>query len=61
MYMVDESEKDKKRTYTTVSLPLVLADRIDKLVESGRGGYVSRTDFVLDSLRRRLKDFDMIE
>jgi len=54
-------EETTKRKYTTVSIPFTLAEKIDKLVESNRGGYVSRVDFVLDSVRRRLKDFDMIE
>jgi metal-responsive CopG/Arc/MetJ family transcriptional regulator len=59
--MTEASEGEKKRSYTTIGLPLNLAYRIDKLIESERGGYVSRTDFVLDAVRRRLKDFDMIE
>jgi Arc/MetJ-type ribon-helix-helix transcriptional regulator len=52
---------EKKRNYTTISLPLVLAEKIDKLLESGRTGYTDRSDFVLDAIRRRLKTYDMIE
>lgn len=60
--VLDEaSEGDGKRSYTTVSIPLVLAHRIDKIVESGRGGYTNRTDFVLDAVRTRLRELDMLE
>ena len=59
--MSQKKDRKAERDYTTVNIPWVLAERIDKVIESKRGGYVSRVDFVLDSLRRRLKDFDMIE
>jgi len=59
--MSEKEDEKSKRSYTTTNIPNVLVDRIDRLIESGRGGYVSRSDFILDAIRRRLRDFDMIE
>jgi metal-responsive CopG/Arc/MetJ family transcriptional regulator len=53
MYMEDAGEK-RKRNYTTVSIPLALMKRIDQLLE--KEGYRNRSDFILESIRRRLDE-----
>jgi len=50
----------RKRNYTTISVPLVLMNRVDKVVEDGKHGYVSRTDFIYDAIRRRLSELDYL-
>jgi metal-responsive CopG/Arc/MetJ family transcriptional regulator len=42
--------------YTSVSIPIVLAEEIDRVVESGRYGYKNRPEFVCDAIRRRLEE-----
>jgi len=42
--------------YTTVSIPVSLAEKIDGVVESGRYGYKNRPEFVCDAIRRRLEE-----
>lgn len=49
-------ESKKTRKYTTVSIPVGLADRIDQIVKRGRE-YQNRGDFVLEAIRRRLEEF----
>ena len=41
------------RDYTTISIPLSLADKIDEAVK--KWGYQSRADFVRDAIRRLLE------
>jgi Arc/MetJ-type ribon-helix-helix transcriptional regulator len=45
-----------KKEYVTVSIPVELAKKIDELIESGKGGYVSRQEFVNDAIRRRIEE-----
>lgn len=40
--------------YTTVKIPMDLAEQIDDLVENLKLGYRSRTDFILECVRQRL-------
>lgn len=42
-----------KQKYTTVSIPLDLAQKIDAILE--KGAYKNRPDFVRDAIRRLLK------
>ncbi|MFQ5759283.1 MAG: ribbon-helix-helix domain-containing protein [Candidatus Bathyarchaeia archaeon] len=44
------------RKHTTVSFPLDLAERIDRVLS--KGGYQSRSDFVRDAVRRLLKELE---
>jgi metal-responsive CopG/Arc/MetJ family transcriptional regulator len=53
MYM-DDGEDKRKRNYTTVSIPLALMKRIDQIIE--KEGYRNRSDFILESIRRRLDE-----
>jgi Arc/MetJ-type ribon-helix-helix transcriptional regulator len=48
------AENKEERDYTTVSIPLSLAERIDKLVN--KGSYSNRPDFVRDAIRRLLEE-----
>ncbi|MEM1661022.1 MAG: ribbon-helix-helix domain-containing protein [Candidatus Bathyarchaeia archaeon] len=41
--------------YVTVKIPKSLVDEIDKLIESKKRGYVSRTDVVKEALRILLR------
>jgi len=54
MYMERAKTKTRKRTYTTVSIPLALMSRIDQILE--KEGYRNRSDFILESIRRRLDE-----
>ena len=51
----------KTRNYTTTSIPWALMERIDAVVEGGKHGYRSRSDFILDAVRRRLRELDYLE
>ena len=48
--------KSVKKEYVTVSIPIELAKKIDELIASGKGGYVSRQEFVADAIRRRIEE-----
>ena len=50
----------RERDYTTVSIPWALMDRVDAVVESKKHGYRSRSDFILDALRKRLRELDYL-
>lgn len=45
-----------KKEYVTVSIPVELAKKIDEIIEAGKGGYVSRQEFVADAIRRRIEE-----
>lgn len=51
--MKGESE-EKERGYTTISIAIEMAERIDKVVE--KGDYSNRPDFVRDAVRRLLEE-----
>ena len=53
--------KGEKRDYTTVSLPWALVDKIDAVVESQKYGYRNRSDFILDSIRKRLRELGALD
>jgi metal-responsive CopG/Arc/MetJ family transcriptional regulator len=46
-----------KTEYTTIHIPKVLAELIDKLVENGEFAYSSRSEFVKDAIRRFLEQY----
>ena len=48
-----------KRDYTTMSIPLSLAERIDRVLK--KEGYQSRSDFVRDAVRRWLDKIEKEE
>lgn len=50
--MKNPAEKTK---YTTIHVPVVLANLIDDLVNSGAFAYSGRSEFVKDALRRFLE------
>ncbi len=61
--MSEETERKpkRKRRYTTVNIPWVLMERIDAVIRDGKHGYVRRSDFILDAIRRRLRELDYLE
>ena len=54
-------EQKKKRNYTTVSIPLSLMRKIGEVVKSEKYGYRNNSDFVLDALRKRLRELNVLE
>jgi len=56
-----DKPKSKRRSYTTVNISWVLMERIDAVIRDGRHGYVRRSDFILDAIRRRLRELDYLE
>jgi len=51
----------KESKYTTVSIPTILIRRIDEVVASGKYGYQNRTDFILEAIRKRLRELGLLE
>jgi Arc/MetJ-type ribon-helix-helix transcriptional regulator len=47
----------KRKVYTTVHIPKVMADGIDEVMTAEVGAYSSRSEFVKDAVRRRLEDY----
>lgn len=47
---------EKEHEYTTVSIPIDLASKVDKTLE--KGGYQNRADFVRDAIRRLLEKLE---
>ncbi|RLI06111.1 hypothetical protein DRO24_05325 [Candidatus Bathyarchaeota archaeon] len=50
-----------KRKWRTVSLPAVLVERVEALVESGKYGYRNVPDFVTDAVRRLLREYGYLK
>jgi len=46
---------ETKDDYVTVRIPKLLADEIDKIIESGTLGYRSRAEMVNDAIRLRIE------
>ena len=61
MVMHMNGEKLKKRDYTTVSIPLSLMERVDEAVKSRKYAYQNRSDFILDAIRKRLRELGLLE
>ena len=55
-----DEEKNDLRNYTTVSIPVALIKKVDAVIESGAHGYRNRADFVLDAIRKRLRELDFL-
>lgn len=51
----------RKYKYHTVNVPLVLADKINKVIESGEHGYTSVPEFVKESTRRYLRELGYLK
>jgi Arc/MetJ-type ribon-helix-helix transcriptional regulator len=50
----------KPRKYTTVSIPISLMKNIEKLVNKEDSEYQNKADFVLDAIRRRLRELGVL-
>ena len=46
----------KKTKYMPVAIPQELVEIIDSVVKSGKYGYRSRNEFVVEAIRRRLEE-----
>ena len=55
------SKQEHKRDYTTVSLPWALIERIDTVIADRKHGYRNRSDFIMDCIRRRLRELDYLQ
>ena len=47
-----------RRTYTTVSIPIELAERVNKLISEGGLGYRNLAEFVVETVRLRVMKFE---
>lgn len=54
-------EKREKTEYTTVSIPKALGNRVDEVVANKKFGYQNRPDFVIEAIRKRLRELGMLE
>jgi len=50
-------ESEKRKEYTSIKIPKVLAKQIDKILPFR--AYKSRTEFVIDAIRRRLDEIEL--
>lgn len=48
------TKKDENQGYTTISIPISLAEKIDEAVKQGL--YQNRPDFVRDAIRKLLEE-----
>ena len=49
------SKEKRQPKYTTIHIPIALANLIDNLIDNGEFAYSSRSEFVKDSIRRSLE------
>ena len=47
---------DKKRSYKSARIDESMINTIDKIIEDKRTGYKTRSEFIHDSLRKRIED-----
>ena len=47
---------DVTTKWKAVNIPIALVERIDLVIKSGKYGYTSRADFVVDAVRRLLRE-----
>jgi len=45
-----------KPKWKAVNIPAAIVERIDLVIKSGKYGYTSRADFVVDAVRRLLRE-----
>ncbi|MFI5450097.1 MAG: hypothetical protein ACHQ03_10105 [Candidatus Bathyarchaeia archaeon] len=55
------TKRGKEAQYRSISLPTLLWDKIEAAVNSGKYGYQNVPDFVLDSVRKRLRERGLLE
>ncbi len=48
-------------TYHNVGVPEVLSERIERAMEKSKGGYRSRSEFVIEAIREKLERIDKLE
>lgn len=42
--------------HTSISVPKDLVERIERIIEGGKHGYRSKSEFVTDAVRRRIEE-----
>ena len=47
--------------YTSVSISNEIIDKIDEVIESGENTYKTRSDFIKDTIRMRLRELGVIK
>jgi len=45
-----------RKGYKGIAIPEELVEYIDEVIKSGKFGYRSRSEFVIDAVRRRLEE-----
>ena len=45
-----------RKKYTNVAIPTDLVEQVDKVVKKSKLGYTSRAQFVIEAVRRKIKE-----
>jgi metal-responsive CopG/Arc/MetJ family transcriptional regulator len=53
--------RTKTRRFTTTAIPDSLMARIDAIITADKYGYQNRNDFILDAVRKRLRELGYLE
>jgi len=48
------------KDYDSISIPKVLTDKVKKLLGTGETSFRTKTEFVIDAVRKSLREFDII-
>ena len=59
--MARKKPEEDTNKYTTVSIPKHLMKKVEAVVTSGAHGYQNKSDFVLDAIRKRLRELGVLE
>jgi metal-responsive CopG/Arc/MetJ family transcriptional regulator len=54
-------KKEEPLEYTTISVPTTLMEKVDEIIKSGKYGYKNRPDFVLEAMRKRMRELGYLE
>lgn len=50
-----------QKNYVSISIPKNLSDLIDEIINSGESTYVSKTEFIKDAIRIRLREMNKLK
>lgn len=48
--------KNKQKQYVNIPLPYQLANQIDRIIKSGECGYRTKSEFVKEAVREKLRE-----
>ena len=54
-----EEVKDKR--YHTVNLSMILVNKIEEVIDSGKHGYITIPDFIKEATRKYLRELGYLE